>query len=367
MKKKKKIFKKSLLIYSLILLAFVLAFIVHVYFILVEYENNQTGNFLKSTINNLSDDTLTGYLSESNLDNNLLDSYKKMIKSNELVFKKGDNDNTFLVSLNERILFTIKTKVIKEVTKLGLFNYQEREVEEIIPELSRGLIYYDVVIPSNFKIYIDDNEVGTIVKNEEYPDMEYMYYNESMPKLATFEVNNLDSEKDFIVKDEFGNNIELTKDKYTYTTDIRNIKVNTLDEAKEYLNDIPDITTIAHNWSLYLTRDLKGGYHGFNNIISNYLISGTDIYKMAYNWGHNVDILFTSKHTLGNPPFQNEKISNFEIYGKSAFSCEIYTEKVMIVSRKEQRDVMHDYLYFIKNKGEWKLVNIKAVGDDNNE
>ena len=81
MKKKKKLFKKSLLIYSLLLLVFIIGFVTYVYFILVNYENNQTGNFLKSTINNLSDETLTGYLSDNKLDSNLLDSYKKMVIS----------------------------------------------------------------------------------------------------------------------------------------------------------------------------------------------------------------------------------------------------------------------------------------------
>ena len=365
MKKKKNLFKKSLLVYSLIILLLVFAFGIYVYFILVKYENNQTGNFLKSTINSLSDDTLREYLSTNKQDNNLLDSYKKMIRSKDLEFKKGEDDNTFIASLNDRVLFTIKTKVVNEVTKLAIFSYQEREVEEIIPELKRGLVYYDVIVPSNFKIYVDDKVVGEKVKEEEYPNLDYMYYNDSMPKLTTYEVNNLDGEKEIIVKDAFDNKITLTKEKNLYTTDIRSIKVETIEEAKKYLSDLPDISTIAHNWSLYLTRDLTGGYHGFNNIISNYLISGTDIYKMAYNWGHSVDILFTSKHTLGNPPFQNESIKNFEIYGDSAFSCEIYSEKIMIVSRKEQRDIMHDYLYFIKNNGEWKLINIKSIGDKN--
>ena len=43
-----------------------------------------------------------------------------------------------------------------------------------------------------------------------------------------------------------------------------------------------------------------------------------------------------------------------------AFSCEIYLEKNMIVNGKDQLDVMHDYIYFIKDNGVWKVVNIKA-------
>ena len=32
----------------------------------------------------------------------------------------------------------------------------------------------------------------------------------------------------------------------------------------------------------------------------------------------------------------------------------------MIVNGKDQLDVMHDYIYFIKDNGVWKVVNIKA-------
>lgn len=32
----------------------------------------------------------------------------------------------------------------------------------------------------------------------------------------------------------------------------------------------------------------------------------------------------------------------------------------MIVNGKDQLDVMHDYIYYIKDNGVWKVVNIKA-------
>ena len=36
------------------------------------------------------------------------------------------------------------------------------------------------------------------------------------------------------------------------------------------------------------------------------------------------------------------------------------SEKNMIVNGKDQLDVMHDYIYYIKDNGVWKVVNIKA-------
>ncbi len=87
------------------------------------------------------------------------------------------------------------------------------------------------------------------------------------------------------------------------------------------------------------------------------------MYKQAYNWAHSIDITFTSSHTLKNPPFANVRIENFVIYGDSAFSCEVYLEKNMVVKNEAQTDIMHDMLSFIKVDGKWKLMNIKGIKD----
>ena len=361
----KRKFKKILIIYSLSVLLVVFLFLIYIFFTLNAYENNQTGNFLKSTINHLSDDTLLGYLKENGKDESLLDTYKKQVKSKDIEFKKQDDD-TFDATLNGRVLFTIKTKVVKELTKLAIFSYQEREVVSITPYLERGLIYYDVVIPSNFSIYLDNEKLSVDATNkEEYKDLSFMYYKDVMPSMATYEINDLTNEKTVVVKDFLDKEVELKQKDYKYTAELKYYEAETLEEAAKYINDLPKILEMSENWSKFLTKDLTGYYYGFTNTISPYLIEGTSLYQMAYNWAHSVDITFTSQHTLGNPPFTNEKLSNFVIYDENAFSCEVYLEKNMYIKgkREVELDIMHDYLYFIKYNGEWKLINIKSVGD----
>lgn len=364
--KAKRRFKKILIIYSLSILLVVLLFLIYIFFTLNAYENNQTGNFLKSTINHLSDETLLGYLKENGKDESLLDAYKKLVKSKDIEFKK-QSDDTFDATLNGRTLFTVKTKVVKELTKLALFSYQEREVESITPYLERGLIYYDVVIPSNFNIYLDNEQLYIdATKKEEYKDLSFMYYEDIMPFMATYEINDLTSEKSIMVKDFLDNDVELKQKDYQYLADLKYYEAKTKEEASKYISDLPEIMEISENWSKFLTKDLSGYYYGFTNTISPYLIEGTSLYQMAYDWSHNVDITFTSQHTLGNPPFTNESLSNFIIYDKNAFSCEIYLEKNMYIKgkREVELDVMHDYLYFISVNGKWKLMNIKSVGEE---
>ena len=78
---------------------------------------------------------------------------------------------------------------------------------------------------------------------------------------------------------------------------------------------------LAHNWHLFLTRDLTGPWYGLGTV-TEAMIEGTSVYDLAYNWAHGVDITntrssvtFTSKHTLGNPIWPVERLENFVIYG----------------------------------------------------
>ncbi len=351
------LFKKSLLIYTGIAIILCIAFLVYMYKTLITYEQNQTTTFIKNTIKELDDDTLKGFLKDNNQDTTLLDEYREIINDEDvLVLKKGEN--TFEVSLNDRILFNIETKTLRTETKLGMFSYDIREVTKIEPNLERGLMYVDVIVPSNYKVEIDGKEV-TSDKKEQYKNLDYMYQNGSMPYIVTYEVNNLSKEADVKVLDEYGKETSLKKSKFTYKLEKNYLSFDTYDEAKEYLSSEVDIWDFAHKWSLFLTNDLQGLSHGYNTI-KDYFIEGTEMNTRAYNWAHNIDIMFTSRHTLTNPPFTDEKLSNFTIYSKNAFSCEVYLNKHMIVGGKEQIDTMHDYIYFIKDNDTWKVVNIKA-------
>ena len=88
------------------------------------------------------------------------------------------------------------------------------------------------------------------------------------------------------------------------------------------------------------------------------------MYKYAYKWATNVDITFISQHTFDNPAFSNIKVSNFEIYNENAFSCEVYLEKNMLLTKRGNRkiqDVMNEKMYFAYYNGEWKLVNMQSL------
>ncbi len=129
-----------------------------------------------------------------------------------------------------------------------------------------------------------------------------------------------------------------------------------------------DIERIAKDWSLYLTDDLDGKLNGFYNI-SQYMIKDSYMYKYAYKWATNVDITFVSSHILDNPTFTDVSLKNFTIYSENAFSCEIYLQKNLTLSKdrsKKIKDKMNERMYFAYYEGEWKLVNMQSITNNDN-
>lgn len=359
MPKKKSLFKKSLLIYTIVLFILACVFLIFVYGNLKKYEKNLLEPLLLNTIHNLDKKELQGYLEQANQNTNLLATYQEMTKRDDYKFV-GTNDTNYDAYLDGRVLFTIKLKSLGETSCLGLLQYEKFEVEGIVPHLENGLIYYEVKIPSNYKLLVDGNVYDKVTKEEEMPNLDFMYYNDAMPKMVTYEIKDLERPATIEVENFNGEKVILKQEGVHYTYE-ETMKLATLEKAKPFIGDL-DIETIAKNWSLFLSQDLSGGNYGFQTF-KKYLVEGTDMYKQAYNWAHNIDITFTSKHTLKNPPFTNERIENFVIYGDSAFSCEVYLEKNMVVKGQNQTDAMHDTLSFIKVDGEWKLMNIKGIKD----
>ena len=173
MTKKKSLFKKSLLIYTIILCILAICFLIFVYSNLKKYENNLLDNLLVRTIHNLDKKELQGYLEATNQNTNLLSTYQDMVKRKDYTFVLTE-ENTYDAYLDGRVVFTIKLNSLGEASCLGLLQYENYEVVSITPHLENGLIYYEVKIPSNYKLYVNNELYETFTKEEEYNDLSFM-------------------------------------------------------------------------------------------------------------------------------------------------------------------------------------------------
>lgn len=365
-------FKKTLIIFTNILILLGILFLCYVWNSLVIYERSLVDNYINYLVekgkltDNISNDLFE--ISKYEKKNALItDGVEKLFKSDDIVIKKNNkesNGNVFVydLKLNDKVISTVTLRNTNTYTKMAILQINEWEVESVKIDFSEGLYKYEITIPENYKLYINDLEVSKdlIVKNSDVKGLERLTNYVEISKSNTYKISNLVYEPNIKILDDNGSEIEyvLNGNEIVVNKEFKSIK--TLEQAKDYIKDDFDVLKLAENWSLFLTDDLNGSYHGFNQLTP-YLIKDSYMYEMAYGWSHNVDITFVSRHRLKNPIFTNERIENFIIYNDLAFSCEVYLEKNMVVSGKDKVDIMHDRLYFIYYGGSYKLVNMESI------
>ena len=245
---------------------------------------------------------------------------------------------------------------------MAILTIDEWDVTDIENNFENGIYSYEITIPSDYKLFINNKEVSDsdIAKEGDNGELERLTKYVSISKTKTYEINNLVYEpkikivdaSDSIIKYEIKNNKIVINDNFK--------EIKSLEDAKKYIKDDFNILELAENYSLFLTNDLGGSYHGLYKLTP-YLIKDSYMYEMAYGWATQVDITFVSNHSLKNPPFTNEEVKNFVIYNDDAFSVEVYLEKNMVVRGEERKDIMHDRLYFVYYEGGYKLVDMKSI------
>jgi hypothetical protein len=148
-----------------------------------------------------------------------------------------------------------------------------------------------------------------------------------------------------------------------------------LDAVPEEIAAEIDVLEVAKMWSKFMTKDLEGSQKGFGTM-KKYLIKNSYLYDVAYKWVTNIDITFVFGHVLKNPPFTDEKVTNFISYGDNLFSCDIYFVKHMedLKDRNEGEieDVMNSTFYFMNydetadgvDNPHWVILDITEILSD---
>lgn len=392
MKQKTSKFKKFLLIYVMILTVLMIAFLVYVINSLVNYEKNQTNNYIEAEISELKKISKKGkiekYIDVSKLeisefekdDTSINEAINEILKTQKITYKlneKSEKEQKPIYDIyanNEKIL-QINLNGEQKENRLGLLNFNKWKTEKVEIVAENGLYNINILVPNNYKVYVNNKELTEtqITEKVQNEGLTQISKYVEIPYIVKYEIKNLLKSPDVKILDENGNKIEYEQEENTIKKELNFVTAQDENEAKEKINGELDILQVAKDWSLYLTDDLDGRLHGYYNI-SKYLIEDSDIEKFAYNWAKGVDITFVSSHTLLNPTFTNEKISNFEIYNENAFSCEVYLQKNMKLKSggKVIEDKMNERMYFAyydgtddgKDNPTWKLVNMQSVTDN---
>lgn len=375
-KRKKKMtgYKKSLLIWFLLLLIASEACLIYVSTTLKMYEKGNIEGYMTSLIKDMKTASKVGninkYLSynkvESKYEKNssFEDGYKELFNESKLSYKKNDKENTYDIYADDTMIASV-TLDSKKVRRLGILSFEEYSIKEIETYSKNGIYNIDVYVNSNYDLYINDIKVSDddLLSKEEIKEYSEVYDKVDLPYENHYKITNLTKKPKIKVMN--GNNeVKVTNEKSNYygvtyfKTDDKNAAFSKLTN-KDY-----DPLTFAKNWSLFLTADLPGERYGLYTLTPN-LVEGTALYKRAYSWATNVDITFTSMHTLDKDTFTNVKMNGFTVYNENAFSVDIYLEKNMTLVNGEKRvDTLNDTFYYAYIDGAYRLITMKSKGDN---
>lgn len=374
-KKSMSLYKKSLLIYSLVIVFLIICLLIYVSMCLKDYEKYDIGNYIKSSIADLSNKDLVKIVDDKNLELSKYENFsskseviKALNKSLEdgknITYKlnsesKDDKKPIYDVYYNDKLVLTIKLANKGNVQKLKLLNYTKWEVIDIKSHIEKGLYTVKANLPEDYKLYINGKEVKDSIDSENKVLALFAQYTD-IKKFKEYEISGLIQKPKVVVKDASGKEIKTTTTDDVITVEQKYFTTDDNAEAQTKLVEGFDILAFAEKYSLFLTNDLSGYEHGFSQL-RQYVIEGTDMYKIMYGWAHGIDITFTSRHTLKNPTFTNEKLSNFIIYSDKAFSVDVTLEKNMTVKGEDRIMKMNDRLSFVYYDGGWKLLNMESI------
>ncbi len=283
------------------------------------------------------------------------------------------------IEMSSSLTLTIQGEVVEgepSATK-GFTVYDFRRVttpEIIVSDLAGDTTVYDpsrnimtygykVMIPSTYTLTANGKTVdpADALRTETDDFKEIEAYCDSVPADLTYDMVFLSNNVDFKITDQNGKELSYEMKNRCITLELQPTGADIPEELAAEI----DVLEAAHNWSLFMTNDLIGTTNGYN-IMAEYLIKDSYLAEKAYKWATGIDITFTSIHTLDNPPFTNEVVTDYVRYSDECFSCLIKFEKPMYLnSGKTVIDKMNSTFYFVNIAEEgaaadWRIISIRA-------
>lgn len=226
-------------------------------------------------------------------------------------------------------------------------SYGNEAIYDIVDNHVIPMVYtYRLKLPDNFQVTIEGTSAdGYVTAAEEIAKFRYAAEYSKMPQILTYTITNVACEPEIAIFDNFNQKVECVFENYAFEV----TEQSCLDYVPEEITSQIDVLETGKQWSRFMTGDLEGSKKGFGTM-KQYFIQDSYLYDVAYKWVTNKDSTYTPKHSLKNPPFTEEKVSNFVSYGDQVFSCSIYFVKHMYLTsyKMDVDDTMNSTFYFMK-------------------
>ena len=219
--KKMSLYKKSLIVFTLLLLILAEAALIYVSSTLKDYENGDIDNYMNSLIKDMQKSAKRGDIekyfelaevkSDYEKKSSLEKGYKELFKEAKLSYKKTDDKTKYEIYADEMLLATVTLDDSNVEHRLGLLTYTNYEVENIENYNQDGLYELDFYIMDNYKLYINDIEVkeADLVESSKIEEYKEVYDLVNLPSLNHYKVDKLTFKPDIVIKDTEGKEISM--------------------------------------------------------------------------------------------------------------------------------------------------------------
>ena len=336
-------FWKILAIYAGVLLILSILFLIYTDSCLKKYEKSQSSyameNYLKKFGEAIDSGTIpegmsfATSVSEFDSADIMSSSYLSYLQGKTLTYDKAPDSYmteapVYLIKADGTDVARVKMEGTNGQVILAILTVLDWNVTEVTPIFSMDTHDYTITVPDNYSVTVNGTPLSDAYLSGETESVDIFQYAREYADLhdmKKYVITGVMSDISVAVYDGDGNQVECNVNGYDYSAGYQS-----MGEIPEDYKEMA--LTMAETWSLLMTRDLSGTSNGFYTL-AEYLIEGSYYYKMAYDWATGIDITFTSAHTLGNPIFTNIVVDDYVKYTDNCFSCHIYFDKDMYLTR----------------------------------
>ena len=363
-RKKSLFFRHCYLLYLVILAILAVVITFKVSAVVVEMSQNDLDNIIASNLVRLTDDQIVQIFKPNAAFETAAQSgqnIRGIFEAGDYKVKKSENEGFYNIYYGDKRMLSAKVDVLRSENHFGLLHYNVYEFAGVSPVQDVELYHYELTVPDNYRVTVNgkeaeadgaaDTDVSGFVDAAEYV---------KLPQTLHYSFDHLTAEPDIQICDA---DADMKPVSFDLSEEIDLSEELPVFDSLEAAGCDFDAVAFGEMWSRFLTADLAGGSRGFNTL-KPFFIEGSSMYQKARAWATGIDITFVSHHTLDNPPFTDQKVSNVVKYTDDAISADIYLEKHMTLSTRAQRtDVFNSTLYLVRHEGSWKVVNIRGIAE----
>lgn len=234
---------------------------------------------------------------------------------------------------------------------------------EIIPAAAEESV--QITVPEAYRVMINGQQADErelISGQDVSEEFEYAASYVEVPKLVTYAAEGLLERPVVTVCDQNGAEVPCQEE---YEDGRLQVRVSQMQES-EMPQDLREMALEnAERYTNFFSADLPGCRNSVKPLRDmfpedSYYLELAETYRREDMWMY-------SAHST--PQFQNERVESYIRYSEDFFSCEVYFEKLMYLTKAgtTRTDITHSRFYYGLLNDEWKILDIRTLLDEEEE